>query len=140
MAENIHNRIYRLRTELGMSQADLAKHCGLNSWQSVQQWESGRTKPKLSRFPMLAKALGVSEQELLFGTDALTPTQALSESLLEKEKPAESATEIADTLRMVVRAIAARWNIVPEDLLDPSPEAKARVERAITNAHRHTMG
>ena len=65
MSESIHQRIRRLRLARNMSMQDLAAACGVNSWQSIQQWESGKTSPKLGRFTRLAKALGVSESELL---------------------------------------------------------------------------
>jgi len=206
---------------------DLAAACGVNSWQSIQQWESGKTSPKLGRFTRLAKALGVSESELLgdasgskslnmreadkkksritdehreesrrlkaiydqrkadgrlkmtqaqigaeygIGTQAMVghclsgraamtlPTAVAWAKLLccevadfsprlaaKQIAPAPvqcgngpqgegSTAQVAEALRITVRAIAERWQISPEDLLDPSPEARQRVEDAISSS------
>ncbi len=48
--ETIHARITRLRNDRNMSYADVAARCDISSWQSVQQWEAGKTAPKRSNF------------------------------------------------------------------------------------------
>ncbi len=48
-----------LRQALGLSQSELAARCGL-SVDNVQNWEQGRTEPRLSAFIKLAQGLGVS--------------------------------------------------------------------------------
>jgi transcriptional regulator with XRE-family HTH domain len=61
-------RLRSLREALGLSQSQLATRCGL-SLDSLQNWEQGRTEPRLSALIQLAKCLGVS-LDLLAGIQA----------------------------------------------------------------------
>lgn len=51
---------------------DLATAVGLKSYQAVQQWET-TTAPNRKRAPLVAKALGVSENYLVTGQDSQIP-------------------------------------------------------------------
>jgi len=69
---DIHERIRRRRTELGLSHAKLAERIsqaeGLKtplSRATVQQWEAGKTAPKRNRLPYVAQALEMTEEELM---------------------------------------------------------------------------
>lgn len=53
-----------LRVAAGLTQADVARALDVSQC-SVSLWESGGTKPKLSKIPFLAKLYGVSEQTIL---------------------------------------------------------------------------
>lgn len=56
-------KIQSLRKELGITQQELAEKLFV-SYQAVSQWENGNTNPDISVLPDLAKALGVSLDEL----------------------------------------------------------------------------
>lgn len=45
----IHERIKKLREKSGLSMEALAALLSLKSWQTIQQWENGKTAPKRSR-------------------------------------------------------------------------------------------
>lgn len=55
----IGNRIRRIRTEKGLSQAELGEKVGLNAGR-IQQYENGERKPKKELLGKIACALGVS--------------------------------------------------------------------------------
>lgn len=51
-----------------------------------------------------------------------------------------TASDVAEAIRLSVQAIAEKWGIKDaRDLLDPSPEAKERVEHAIATAAFRTV-
>lgn len=58
-ASRIGNRIRRIRTERGMSRAELGEKIGLCQ-NRVQQYENGRRKPKSPLLKKIAEALSVS--------------------------------------------------------------------------------
>lgn len=84
--ETIHKRIRRLRESKGLSQQALGalivspgKPKGV-SYQTVQLWErEDGTAPTRKNMPLLARALGVSEQLLLHGD----PRKAIIDSMAE---------------------------------------------------------
>lgn len=59
-------RIKEAREELGLSQEDLADILGI-AFQSIQQWESGKTTPRQTRMRKLAAALGKTPSWIQFG-------------------------------------------------------------------------
>ena len=63
----IHDRIKARRIELELSQTQVGEAVGV-SWQSVQQWENGKTTPKRGRVRDLAKVLNTSVDYLERGT------------------------------------------------------------------------
>jgi phage repressor protein C with HTH and peptisase S24 domain len=66
---NIHQRIYKARTDLGLSMEDLADKLGV-AWQTVQQWEKeDGTAPKRKRLEAVAAALGKTVEYLLNGDE-----------------------------------------------------------------------
>jgi transcriptional regulator with XRE-family HTH domain len=67
---SIHKRLYDRRIELGMRMQDVATACNLKAWQTVQSWENGLAAPTRARMPLVAKALGVSEDFLRNGYSA----------------------------------------------------------------------
>ncbi|MDH0520843.1 LexA family transcriptional regulator [Achromobacter xylosoxidans] len=62
----IHKRIKDLREKLELSMEQLAERVGV-SWQTVQQWENGRTAPKRARLEAVAKALHTTPEYLAVG-------------------------------------------------------------------------
>lgn len=62
----INDRIRLLRNAAGLSLEALAATLGV-SWQTIQQWEKGKTKPTIKRIQALADALKTTKEYLLFG-------------------------------------------------------------------------
>lgn len=62
------DRIRKLRKELGMSQAELAKKIGMHPRQ-LPRYEIGTGKPSIDTLKKLARYLEVSSDYLLFGED-----------------------------------------------------------------------
>jgi transcriptional regulator with XRE-family HTH domain len=62
----IHSRIKDNRERLKLSMEQLAERIGVK-WQTVQQWENGKTAPTRKRAEKVAKALELSISELLTG-------------------------------------------------------------------------
>ncbi len=58
------SRLRRLRENRGLSQAQLAEKAGVPI-DSVQNWEQGRTRPRLEALGKLAGALGASVDALV---------------------------------------------------------------------------
>ena len=52
-----------IRLKKGVTQVELAKHVGI-SQQTISHYETGRAKPSLDVAVKLAKALGVSVEEI----------------------------------------------------------------------------
>ena len=52
-------RLLLLRRRLGLSQAELAEHCGV-SQSAVSAWELGKSEPQFLDIDPLCEALGVS--------------------------------------------------------------------------------
>ncbi|MYZ41396.1 helix-turn-helix domain-containing protein [Schauerella aestuarii] len=65
----IHTRIKQLRESLQLSMEQLAALVGV-SWQTVQQWENGKTAPKRLRLEAVANALQTTSDHLLLGTSS----------------------------------------------------------------------
>lgn len=61
--------IYRLRTEKGMSQGDLAEALSV-SRQSVSKWETDGSTPDLEKLIKLSQLFGITLDELVTGTTA----------------------------------------------------------------------
>ena len=64
MPDNIGERLRKLRKKAGLTQEQLAEMVGVNH-NAIYRWENGIDIPKTQNIKALAKALGVSEQDLL---------------------------------------------------------------------------
>lgn len=60
------------RERAGLSQQELAEKAGI-SVDSIQNWEQGRTRPRLPALGKLAQALGVSLDVLVIGGETKQP-------------------------------------------------------------------
>lgn len=66
---NIGERIFRLRTQRGLSQEELAEALGV-SRQSVSKWETNASVPELEKIMKMCELFGVSLDELVRGAGA----------------------------------------------------------------------
>ncbi len=73
--EDIAARIKRIREERGLSQKALAELCGWASQSRIGNYESGSRSVSVDDATVIAKALGVTPAELLFGDDYKGPYQ-----------------------------------------------------------------
>ena len=64
MSDNFGDRLRRLRKKSGLTQEQLAESVGV-SLKTVQRWEFNERQPRMEEIKALAKALGVSEADLL---------------------------------------------------------------------------
>lgn len=160
--ETIHQRIKRLRQDKGMSMQALAAAAGVSSWQTVQQWEGGGEKPTApsrKRQEAVARALGVSVEELMHGTPGRSDLdrdgkyKAPSEQLLSNTA-AERLLAPSQAVRELVRIIEDAPPLSDEDVrildmlvrrMKEGPRHKTRVTRSTIiktdkkdNPHRQT--
>lgn len=64
MSEHFGNRLRALRKKSGLTQPELADLVGVHET-TIRRWENNNDQPMPDSFSRLAKALGVSEAELL---------------------------------------------------------------------------
>lgn len=69
---DIHRKLKELRLKKGASLEDVGKAIGV-SWQTVQQWENGKTAPRRTRAQLVADYFEVSLNYLMTD-DATVPT------------------------------------------------------------------
>ena len=70
MSETIGERLRRLRKKSGLTQEKLADAVGV-SLLTLFRWEKGERSPRIDEIKALAKALGVSEADLLNDTPSV---------------------------------------------------------------------
>jgi phage repressor protein C with HTH and peptisase S24 domain len=85
----IHTRIKELRAAAELSLESLAARLGV-SWQTVQQWEKGKTTPSIKRIEAIAEALNTTREYLLFGESPQTKT---GQSSVSTESEGANVTE-----------------------------------------------
>lgn len=80
---SIGDKIRDLRKNRGLTQAQLAERLGV-SQQTIGQWETGKSSPKIQSINKLAQALGVYASALIdsSGSSVLTPTDSFSDTHL----------------------------------------------------------
>ena len=77
--KTIQKTIRRRRTEIGLTQRELAEGLGI-SYQAVSKWERGINLPDLLLLPRLCTLLGISTEELMgVPADTNTPLPAIPE-------------------------------------------------------------
>jgi len=70
----LNEKIFYYRKALGLSQEELAARVGV-SRQSVSKWELGEATPEVDKLLALARAFGVTTDELLSGEPPLQETE-----------------------------------------------------------------
>lgn len=88
MDASIGARIAQARKRAGLNRNQLARALG-TSWQHVDHWEKGRTRPTLSSVRRLAELLAVSVDYLLGlrGSPELAPSSTMERFLEELAPP-----------------------------------------------------
>lgn len=81
----VSEKIYTLRTQLGLSQEELAEKLGV-SRQSVSKWETGQSVPDLEKIIKLSDLFGVSVDELVRAEERPQPPQPETKVVYVKEK------------------------------------------------------
>lgn len=70
----LHEKIFRCRRQLGLSQEELAERIGVTR-QAVSKWEQGISTPELDSLVALAKIFGVTTDYLLSDAEQTPKTQ-----------------------------------------------------------------
>lgn len=92
---SLSEKILSLRTQLGLSQEDLAEKLGV-SRQSVSKWETGQSVPDLDKLIKLADLFGISVDELVReGERPQPPEPPQPQVVYVKEKRSLTGTQTA---------------------------------------------
>lgn len=114
------------------SQEKIGVVLGIGTQSMVGHFLGGRSALTLTAAVAFAKFLGCQAED--FSPRLAEEQKALTDAR-EQARHTGTASDVADALRTSVQAIAEKWGINnPMDLLDPSPEARERVEHAIATA------
>ena len=88
--------IYRLRTEHGLSQGDLAAELDV-SRQSISKWETGSSVPELDKLVAMSRLFGVTLDELVLGVAQSDGAEGV-EAPEPEAKPVERGRSITQTI------------------------------------------
>lgn len=88
--------IYRLRTEHGLSQGDLAAELDV-SRQSISKWETGSSVPELDKLVAMSRLFGVTLDELVLDEAQSNGAEGVKAPEPE-EKPAEHSRSMTQTV------------------------------------------
>lgn len=88
--------IYRLRTEHGLSQGDLAAELDV-SRQSISKWEAGSSVPELDKLVAMSRHFGVTLDELVLGVAQSDGAEGV-EAPEPEAKPVERGRSITQTI------------------------------------------
>lgn len=126
MDTNFPRRLRYARHMRGYTLQEAAKRIGV-SYQSVQQWETGATVPRLQKLKKIAKALEVDEQWLGFGDKSRAPETDLSPPpRVERNSPAIPGADLGlEALPFAHRQLA---RLMHDETLAPRIPSEA-VER-----------
>ncbi|MBR8182131.1 helix-turn-helix transcriptional regulator [Burkholderia ambifaria] len=107
---NIHQRIKDLREQKGLSMEDLGELAGVK-WQSVQQWENGKSAPSRDRMPKVAVALETTTEYLMYGREgdpnrlAIGDLSQEAQEVIKAVMKADKAGEPAETFKYILRLL-----------------------------------
>lgn len=88
--------IYRLRTEHGLSQGDLAAELDV-SRQSISKWETGSSVPELDKLVAMSRLFGVTLDELVLGVAQSDGAEGV-EAPEPEAKPVERGRSITQAI------------------------------------------
>lgn len=110
------DRIKELRTELGLSQTELAQRVGTGDARQISRYENGRITPSLDAIARIAQALDVSLDYLVFDDHPRRPLHVADHGLSDRltalaeldETDRASLLSVLDALltRTRIRALA----------------------------------
>ena len=102
MSETFGNRLRALRKKAGLTQEQLADNTGF-SLMTIRRWEWGKRSPSVEEVKALAKALNVSEADLLNDSPpdnsgrwvlSITVRQELKEEVIDLSKPSPEISTV----------------------------------------------
>lgn len=106
------DRIKELRTELGLSQAELAQRVGSTDARQISRYENGRITPSLDGVARIAQALDVSLDYLVFDDMPRRPLHVDDHGLAERLAAlAELNPEDRASLLSVLDALLTRTRV-----------------------------
>jgi transcriptional regulator with XRE-family HTH domain len=106
------DRIKELRTELGLSQAELAQRVGSTDARQISRYENGRITPSVDAIARLAQALDVSLDYLVFDDMPRRPLHVDDHGLAERLAAlAELNPEDRASLLSVLDALLTRTRV-----------------------------
>ena len=113
----LHEKILQLRTQLGLSQMEIAEQLGV-SRQSVSKWETGQSVPDLDKLIKLSDLFGVSVDELVREEERPQPPKPEPQVVYVREKHALSGTQRAGICGEVSGLVLgllglAGWGAIP---------------------------
>ncbi|HJL15859.1 MAG TPA: helix-turn-helix transcriptional regulator [Sandaracinaceae bacterium LLY-WYZ-13_1] len=129
MDDSIGTRIAAARERAGMNRNQLARALG-TSWQHVDHWEKGRTKPTVESVRRLSELLDVSVDALLGIESAPAPRTTL-ERFLRERAPADLT---ADEERWLRQAPLDDARATPDDYRDLVERVRAVGRRRAATA------
>ena len=115
-------RLGKLRKEKGLTQEDLAKKIGVGIAQ-MRRYEKGASSPTLEVIKNMAKALGVSADELIFDeNEGIAPARILDKKLLQQfEMLSQMNPHDKDAVQTVIESMIIKSRL--EDVLHPPSDA-----------------
>ena len=96
--ESMGSVIRRLRTEREWTQEELAARLSVSS-QAVSKWETGQSLPDISQVPTLARAFGVTTDELFGMEDQRIDFPAFDHQGVDPEKAWETWQEMGEKIQ-----------------------------------------
>lgn len=81
----LKDNIYKIRCRKGMTQLEFAEKFNV-SYQSVQKWESGESKPDFNNLIKISKLAGITIDSLLFDTSKRDEEETSGKTLLHSYK------------------------------------------------------
>ena len=109
LQDRVGGEIKRRRLMLGISCEELARAVDCR-YTSVYNWERGICSPRLKTLPKLAKALHITEMELLYPSDDEYPVSKLSEKVVQEIKRLRLSREI--TQEEFAEKVGVTWSTV----------------------------
>ncbi len=95
-------KIYRLRTELGLSQETFGEQLGV-SRQSVSKWETDQSVPELDKIVAISEFFGVSTDQLLKETEDVPVKSARAQDTAENAYGSEETSPENGVFRLEYR-------------------------------------
>jgi hypothetical protein len=116
-----------------LSQAEIGSEFKIGNQSMVGHLLAGRSALTLESAVAFAKALSCKVED--FSPRLAEKQKELASSPRNDAGYSGSAREVAQAIALSIQGIADKWGIQDaRDLLDPSPEARSRVEHAIATA------